>query len=118
MSGLFRRSGHRVSRCVIHTVGQVERTVDCRVVGVTLVHRWPEISLQPSRVVTQAAIRTGLSAVQATDGTKVDGHVGEWPGGDETAAHTRWKRDITTTNTRRRHNHRTRMRRIRAIATQ
>lgn len=67
------------------------------VVGVPHVDGRTNISLHATRVVSQACIGSGCSAVDSTNGAQVNGHVGERSGCDETSANTRRERERRAT---------------------
>ena len=60
----------------------MNRTQHGGVVGISSVHRRSEVPLQPSRVVSQPAIRPGLGRPSSTHRAQIDGHIGKGPGSD------------------------------------
>lgn len=86
--------------------GTGELTQDGGVVCIPLVHRGADISLQAAGVVTQPAVRTRPNAEHATDGPKVDRHVGKGPGHDVAAAYAGGELDVAASDAGRRRNDR------------
>lgn len=84
-------------------VGLREEGEDGGPIGVALVHSRADVSLETARVVTKTTERTSRHSLQTTDGSQVDGHVGEGASRDIAASEAGGKLDVAAADAGRRH---------------
>lgn len=73
--------------------GRYQLTKNGTVIRVTHVDRRADISLQPSRIVSQPTIRAWSGAYDSSNGPQVDGHVRKRTGCDKASSYTWWERE-------------------------